>query len=556
MSFGAGDWNIWLVKTDSAGTEIWSRTYGGANSDSGYSVQQTADGGYIITGYTYVYGAEYVDLWLIKTDSDGNEMWNQTFGGDSGDVGYCVQQTNDGGYIITGGTQSFGAGGNDVWLIKTDSVGNEEWSQIFGGIEHDTGWNLQQTNDGGYIITGWTESFGAGSHDVWLIKTDSAGNEVWSQTFGGTESDWGMSVQQTDDDWYVITGYTESFGAGGYDAWLIRVETLPLEVVSPNGGETWRLLTTHDILWSSNSPVDVRIELLRNANLEMVIVDGTENDGVFEWDIPTDLTPDDTYQIRIEFITEEAFDVSDEAFTLTASPSVTLSPLEEPIEIPPYGGGFWYYMAIANPSPIPASGQAWSELVLPNGVTYGPLVNMNVSAGPGETYAPLYPFGQWIPGYAPPGQYDFVMNVGLFPDMIIASDSFQFVKLMGAGVATLPESEWSVNDWRNETWELADAPSTDAKTAPLPTDVTVSLAHPNPFNASTVISISLPDVTDLTVTVYNVNGQQVVDLANGQYSAGTHNLTFDASYLASGLYFVRTTVPGHMDQVQKVMLVR
>ena len=224
-----GSSDIWLIKTDSEGQEEWNQTFDGNDRDYGKSVKQTVDGGYIIIGST---GSDYYyDVWLIKTDPKGTEEWNQTFGGDNKDYGNSVQQTIDGGYIITGEISSSGNGSSDVLLIKTDQQGQEEWIQTFGGSDYDIGNSIEQTYDGGYIITGSTRSYGNGSSDVLLIKTDQQGQEEWIQTFGGGYIDIGNSIKQTSDNGYIITGYTQSYGNGSRDVWLIKTNS--------QGNEDW-----------------------------------------------------------------------------------------------------------------------------------------------------------------------------------------------------------------------------------------------------------------------------------------------------------------------------
>lgn len=212
--------------------EEWNQTFGGALSEVGWSVQQTDDGGYIVTGYTMSFGAGGKDIWLIKADGSGNKVWDKTFWGDLNDEGRSVQQTSDGGYIITGDIVSFSAGLDDVWLIKTDENGNKIWDKTFGrktyrATNSDGGRSIKQTIDGGYIIAGYTDEIFGFRDDVWLIKTDSNGNMVWNRTFGGTGFDEGFSVQQTTDGGYIITGYTSSpvNGEFNYDILLIKTDS-------------------------------------------------------------------------------------------------------------------------------------------------------------------------------------------------------------------------------------------------------------------------------------------------------------------------------------------
>jgi len=166
---------IFIISTSFA-QQSWIRIFGGTYQDVGYSVQKTSDGGYTVAGYTRSFGAGGYDVYIVKTDSSGDTIWTRTYGGVGEDYGYSVQQTTDGGYIVAGGTESFGAGGRDIYLIKTDSIGDTLWTRTFGGVYWDVAISIQQTTDGGYIVAGYAESFGAIDGDVCLIKTDSNGN--------------------------------------------------------------------------------------------------------------------------------------------------------------------------------------------------------------------------------------------------------------------------------------------------------------------------------------------------------------------------------------------
>jgi hypothetical protein len=217
-----GTWDAWLIKTDSSGTKQWDNKFGSTYEDYFYSVKQTSDGGYICTGATNPTNTN-LDVYLVKTDSSGNAVWTKNYGGSNDDYGWSVQQTADSGYIISGWTESYGAGNSDAYLIKTDSSGNVEWTKTFGGVNFDYIRYVGPTVDGGFIIIGSTTSFGAGQSDIYLIKTDSSGTKQWEETYGGAQNDYGWCAQETADGGIIIAGETSSYGAGLSDVWLIKL---------------------------------------------------------------------------------------------------------------------------------------------------------------------------------------------------------------------------------------------------------------------------------------------------------------------------------------------
>ena len=221
--------DILLMKTNSDGCDEWNRTFGGDGWDQGYSIQTTGDGDYIISGLTKSHGTKgsdglsSPDVWLIKTDSEGNELWNKTFGGPKFDAGYFAQETPSGGYFAVGVTGSYGSDNMDAWIIKTDSEGNEEWNRTIEDktIRGDDNPALV-TDDGEYVvIVNKESSVGAFGSDAMLIKIDPDGNEMWSTKFGGTGDQYGRFVRASEDGGYVVGGY----GTSMTKPWLAKTNS-------------------------------------------------------------------------------------------------------------------------------------------------------------------------------------------------------------------------------------------------------------------------------------------------------------------------------------------
>lgn len=276
--FGEDNYDIWVLKLNSSGSYIWAKTFGGDEYDEAHSVKQTPDGGYIIAGDTASYGAKGLDFIVLKLDVSGNQLWSKTFKHEPGDcnenIPYSIQNTSDGGYIVTGDTQTgcessflgvlkldkagnqtwmktFGEGydgareiqqtsdggyvvagfthcddfdcGSELFVLKLDSQGNHLWSKSFGGHNNDLANSVRQTLDGGYIVAGETYSFGEGDKDFWIMKFDAIGNQKWDRTFGGAYMDGAESILQTTDGGYIVAGYTMSYGAGDADSWILRL---------------------------------------------------------------------------------------------------------------------------------------------------------------------------------------------------------------------------------------------------------------------------------------------------------------------------------------------
>lgn len=222
-----------LIKTDANGNKQWDCLFDGLENAAGSSVLQTDDGGYLVAGTAGTTdGNGGADFLLIKTDSAGTREWRRTFGGPEDDDGTGVVQTSDGGYIIAGRTASYGAGGVDIWLIKTNANGARQWDRTFGGEGDEWAGSIQQANDGGYVIIGNTNSYGdalSGYYSVWLVKTDPNGIVEWSQILlypDSGASGYGYG-RQTDDGGYIVASSAAFVGVPVISLWLMKVDDTP-----------------------------------------------------------------------------------------------------------------------------------------------------------------------------------------------------------------------------------------------------------------------------------------------------------------------------------------
>ncbi len=226
-SFGSGGYDFWVVRIDTTGNIIWDKTYGGTSDDVANRIIPTADGGYAVFGSTWSYSARSADWWLVKIDSNGNKQWDKSYDGNGWDDPRATLQTCDGGYVMFGSTAS-GVLSSDmkIWLVKADNSGNLLWSKTYGGSgTEQAGWSLINTKDGGFAFVGRTTSLGAGGNDFWFVKTNSNGVLQFNQTYGGVSDDIGTSATGTNDGGFALAGYTNSFNNGdSYSVWLIKLK--------------------------------------------------------------------------------------------------------------------------------------------------------------------------------------------------------------------------------------------------------------------------------------------------------------------------------------------
>lgn len=245
-SFGAGDYDIWVLKLDASGNVNWEKTFGGPGPDLAAWVVQTAAGGYVVAGLTSSFGAGDSDLWVLYLEPDGSTVWSRTYGGAGFEKACSLDHTSDGGFIMAAATQSFGAGDADVWILKLNPAGFIAWQKTYGGAKREYAPSIRQTLDGGYIVGARTDSFDLTSTAMWIFKLNADGTIAWQNSYGGSRDDVFHSVFQTPDGGYLVAGYTGSFGAGpSADIWIMKLDANgTVQWQSTYGGQDGDLVTS------------------------------------------------------------------------------------------------------------------------------------------------------------------------------------------------------------------------------------------------------------------------------------------------------------------------
>jgi len=522
--------NVLLIKTNEIGELIWVNGYGGNSDDEGYSVQQTTDGGYIIAGYTKSYGSGMMDVFLVKTDSMGNELWNKVFGGANDEEGYAVLQTDDGGYIIAGATSSFSNGGRDVWLIRTNASGNEIWRKNLGGLSSDGARDIQKTSDGGYIITGWTFSQGGGYlGNALLLKVDSLGNQVWSTAFGGSDVDRGYSVQQTLDGGYILTGYTSSFGAGLDDMLLIKTDNL--------GNETWKKTfggSGRDYGHSVQQTPDggfiiTGYTLSFGAGGDDIWLVKTDGNGLEEWNKTFGGSSSDVgYCVKV---------TKDGGYIIVGH---TLS----------YGAGVHDVWLIKTTTQIPVQIDMFSGTVIGNDVliqwsTVSEINNKGFELERTEKKNPeQWEYLTFIEGNGTSNNYH----------------NYEFIdKNLPAGSFLYRYKQ--INFDGSYSYSLTLEIDIYA-----PSDFSLSQNYPNPFNPVTTIKFAIPsnvkpslaagrrETSIVKLIIFDMLGREVATLVNEEKQPGTYEVKWDATGFSSGIYFYRLTASSFVETRKMILL--
>ncbi len=458
---------------------LWTRTFGGPGSSKAFDVQLTSDGGYILAGYTDEFGAGLFDMYVIKIDSLGDTLWTRTYGGREFENAQAIQETTDDGFIIVGQTNSYGVGLDDFFLVKIDSGGDTLWTRVFGTSYDDRAYAVQQTIDGGYIIAGSTRTSTSSNSDILVLKTDSLGNYIWSSIYGGNASENVNSVFQISNDEFIIGGNTYSYGLGYSEFYLLMIDSYGDTLWTRTYGTEY-----YEEAFSTQPTLDGGYIMVGNFEYP------EEVRGIY---IVKTNSFGDTMWTRI---------IEDSISTYTRAKAIYQTTDGGYIIAGEIIGPFYGYFYVIKTNEI---GQIqWSR------------------SYPYEEYTRAYSIKQTSDnGYIIAGKagHDFFPNKDVY--------------IIKTGTDLLLHTQESFTTLLTDCYIL-QAP------------------YPNPFNASTTIPYTLSRRTHVKISIHNLLGREVASLEDHLKYPGLYNVTWNADRVSSGIFFCRMQA-GNNIQVRKLL---
>lgn len=305
QSFGVGQKDVYIIKTDDKGNKIWSRTFGGAANDEANEIFVMQDGNLLILGTTASYGAGGNDVYLIKIDTSGALLWQKFFGGPAGESGEDIVQTSDGNYMITGVTSGFGSGLRDVYVLKVNSSGTLIWSKTFGGAADDGGSSLCNADTGDVMLFNFTDNYGALNRDLYVIRINSVGDSLGSWRYGGAEYEEAQSIERTNDGNFILFGHTASFGHIEHNTYAVKISGTGTVIWQNNYGGSMHDGGEHGKQCNEGGYIFAGRSVSFANNFEQMYLIKTDESGNMQWQKDLGGTDDDAAYNIME--TNEAY---------------------------------------------------------------------------------------------------------------------------------------------------------------------------------------------------------------------------------------------------------
>ncbi len=524
-SFGADSFDVWLIKTDENGDTLWTKTYGGNDDDYGYDLKQTDDDGYILAGSTSSFGSGGFDFYVIRTDSLGDTLWTRTFGGVNDDYGRAVDIVKDGGFVIAGEKDAIPQK-PDAMIVRVDQSGQMLWEKLYGTTLEDGVYSIIQTNDGGYVLAGYLYLGIGGNVYGWLLKLDVVGDSVWSQLFGSNLQDLFYSVNQTYDGGYIVTGKIRL--AEYTDIWLVKTDSL--------GNEQWSKNYDYD------HDIDVGYSVQQIQDGGYIVAGGAsppdiENRG---WIIRTNSVGDTLWTKFIPSYTASPIGSSTICYSVVQAGNGDYIVAGHQTQVT-----FQQQVMLLRISSdiIPVELTSFTATVTQNSVSlnWQTATETNNSGFEIERSEMSNVIGQtdwqvvgFVPGFGTttePKSYSFI-------DENLSSGKYQY---------RLKQIDF------DGTFEYSNTIDVEITS---PTEFSLEQNYPNPFNPSTNIKYTIGSRQFVTLKIFNSLGEEIETLVNEIQDAGVHSKLYILhSTLPSGVYYYQLKA-GSFFETKKMILMK